>query len=348
MKVLITGSSGFVGTYVVAAALRAGHQVRAVIRPKSNETRLSWHTHPNVEFARYDLRSPRGLTEAVAGVDAVIHLAATKGGDFYDRFAGTVIGTENLLRAMKEADVKRLVVTSTFSVYDYAAIPVGSTLDENSPIEDCPRDRDAYAETKLIQEAMIREYEQETGAKVVIIRPGMIYGRESLWHALLGVQIGANRWITVGGSNTLPMIYVENCAEAIVQALTAEAAIGQTINLVDDNLPTQQSYIKGLLKHETNPPKLTPFSWGLLQVIGNLAWFVNKVPLRGRARLPGVLVPAQLQARFRPLQYSNQRAKELLGWTPHYSFDEALERSYSQADLLAVQPEPVSTSLAAS
>ena len=250
MKVLITGASGFVGKYVVAAVLRAGHQVRAVIRPKTDETRFSWHAHPQVEFARFDLRRRQGLAEIVTGVDAVIHLAATKGGDFYDRFAGTVIGTENLLLAMQEANVKHLVVTSTFSLYDYQQIPRETVLDENSPLIENPLNRDAYAQTKLIQEEMIREFEQEHDATVTILRPGMIYGREAIWHALLGGALGEKRWLKIGGKSTLPMTYVENCAEAIAQALTAEPAFGRTINIVDDELPTQQRYIEGLLERD--------------------------------------------------------------------------------------------------
>ncbi|MEL6381816.1 MAG: NAD(P)-dependent oxidoreductase [Cyanobacteria bacterium J06626_18] len=339
MKLLITGASGFVGKYVVAAALRAGHQVRAVIRPKTNETRFAWHTHPNVEFARADLRSRKGLVEILEGVDTVIHLAATKGGDFYDRFAGTVIGTENLLMAMKETAVRHLVVTSTFSLYDYQKIPRETVLDENSPLEVDALNRDAYAQTKLIQEEMVREFAKECDAKITLIRPGMIYGREALWHALLGAEIGANRWLRIGGQTTMPMTYVENCSEAIIQAVTSEKAIDQTINIVDDNLPTQKEYIDGLLKHETEPPKMIPVSWGLMQGIANLAWFVNQRLLKGQARLPGILVPAQLQARFRPLQYSNQLAKALLDWQPHYSFEEALKRSYSAEDLIQVPAE---------
>lgn len=338
MKILITGASGFVGQYVVAAALKAGHQVRAVIRPKTNETRLSWHTHPNVEFARFDLRQRRGLVEILPGVDAVIHLAATKGGDFYDRFAGTVIGTENLLLAMTEAGIKHLVVTSTFSLYDYKRISRHSVLDEYSPLIKEPLERDAYAQTKLIQEEMIREWEKENEATVTYIRPGMIYGRDAMWHALIGAGLGESRWLKIGGKGTLPMTYVENCAEAIIKALTAEESFGKTINIVDDQLPTQQSYVDGLLRYEIDPPKLVPVNWSLMQAVSNLAWFVNKGLLRGQARLPGLLVPAQLQARFRPLQYSNRLAKELLEWSPQYSFEEALERSYGSEDLLDVKP----------
>jgi len=346
MKVLITGASGFVGKYVVAAALRGGHQVRAVIRPKTDETQFAWHTHPNVEFVRVDLRQRKGLVEALDGIDAVIHLAATKGGDFYDRFAGTVIGTENLIMAMQETPVRQLVVTSTFSVYDYQAIPTGAVLDENSPVEDEPLTRDAYAQTKLIQEDMVRAFAADYDAQVTIIRPGMIYGREALWHALLGAEVSETRWLKIGGQATMPMTYVENCAEAIIQALTEATAIGQTINIVDDDLPTQQEYIDALRQREKVPPKMTPVSWPLMQGLANMAWFVNQRLLKGQARLPGILVPAQLQARFRPLQFSNRRAKERLNWTPRYSLNEALDRSYGAKELISVSSEtlPVGSS----
>lgn len=340
MKVLITGASGFVGKYIVAAALRAEHQVRAVIRPMTDETAFAWHTHPNLELVRCDLRQRNGLREALEGIDTVIHLAATKGGDFYERFAGTVIGTENLLLAMQDTmqatAMPHLVVTSTFSVYDYQKLPPQTVLDETAPLIRNPLDRDAYAQTKLIQEEMIREFARDYAAPVTIIRPGMIYGREALWHALLGAELSENNWLRIGGKATLPITYVENCVEAIVKAVTSEKAIGQTVNIVDDHLPTQNRYIDGLLAYEQSPPKLIPVNWLLMQGSANLAWFVNKRLLKGQARLPGILIPAQLQARFRPLQFSNTRARELLDWTPRYSFEDALKRSYSSEDLIHV------------
>ena len=183
-KVFITGAAGFVGQYVVAAVLRAGHEVLANIRAKTDVERISWHDHPNVTFVRQDLRQRRGLVDAVAPADAVIHLAAVKSGDFYDQFAGTVIATENLLWAMRSAGIKQLVAISTFSVYDFLNMKPKRLLDENSPIESSPQNRDEYAQTKLIQEQLYRAFaadasEVAEGAKpiqnaVTILRPGMI------------------------------------------------------------------------------------------------------------------------------------------------------------------------------
>ncbi|MGC1305599.1 MAG: NAD(P)-dependent oxidoreductase [Phormidesmis sp.] len=331
-KVLVTGASGFVGQYVVAAVLRAGHEVLANVRIKTNLAGVSWHNHPNVTLVRHDLRQRRGLVEAIAGADAVIHLAATKGGDFYDQFAGTVIATENLLWAMNAAEIRQLVAVSTFSVYDYLGMKPGQLLDESAPLEPAPENRDEYAQTKLLQEKLYRAF----AGDVTILRPGMIYGRDNLWHALIGAKVGGDRWLKIGGKATLPMAYVENCASAIAAALDAPAAIGQTINIVDDQLPSQKDYLKQLLAHTPAPPKLIPISWLAMRSVANLAWWVNQTFLEGQAKMPGILVPAKLQGRFKPLKYNNDKAKALLDWTPRYGLKEAFHRSCSDLDLVEV------------
>lgn len=340
MKLLITGASGFLGQYVVVEALRRGHQVRAVVRPSGDVTCYSWHDHPAVEFARVDLRRRDGLADAVQGVDAVIHLAAAKAGDFYTQFAGTVMATENLLDAMVERNVLRLVAISTFSVYNYISMPNGAVVTENAPIESRPLERDEYAQTKLLQEQLVRDFEKTHNAPVTIIRPGMVYGRDYLWNACLGAELTDTLWLRIGARAIMPMTYVENCAEAIILAAEKDAAIGQTINVVDDNLPTQRDFAKKLLKQMTAPAKLIPVNWTLMNSFTWVLLYYNRIFLKGRAKFPGIFVPAKLQARFKPLQYTNAHAKAVLDWTPRYSLDEAFERSNSELDLLAVSPQP--------
>jgi 2-alkyl-3-oxoalkanoate reductase len=340
MKLLITGASGFLGQYVVAEALRRGHQVRAVVRPTSNEKRLAWHNHPEVKLVRIDLRRKDGIVDAVRGVDAVIHLAAVKDGEFYSRFAGTVIATENLLEAMVAARVLRLIDISSFSVYDYSS---GRTIAEDTPLERYPLQRDEYAQVKLLQEELVREFEQDykaQGAQVTYIRPGMIYGRDNLWNTILGAKLTDNLWLKVGGHAQMPLTYVENCAFAIVSAAERDEAIGQTINIVDDNLPTQNIYARKLAKHLDNLPRTIPVSLSILYLFAWIFWTYNQLALKGQARLPGIFIPRVLDARFKPFRYSNTHAKKVLNWTPEYSLDTALERSCSNAELLEV-PVPV-------
>ena len=131
MRLYITGATGFVGSHVVAEALRRGHDVTAVVRPASRtEPEVPVEATGDLRSARVDLRSPDGLASSLADVDSVIHLAAAKSGDFHTQFAGTVVATENLLQAMHETSVTQLVAISTFSVYDYMGLKPGAVLDE--------------------------------------------------------------------------------------------------------------------------------------------------------------------------------------------------------------------------
>ncbi len=337
MKFLITGASGFVGQYVVVQALRKGHQVRAVVRPSSDLNQLPWSNHPAVELVRIDLRRKAGIADALQGVDAVIHLAAAKDGDFYTRFAGTVITTENLLEAMVEANVMRLVNISTFCVYDYLRIPSRTTLKENSAIERDPLERDEYTQTKLIQEELIQEFQQNhQNSQVTTIRPGLIYGKDNIWSTLLGGQLTDNLWLRIGGYATMPLTYIENCADAIVCAGERPQAIGQIINIVDDNLPTQRTYVKKLQQFRLPIPKTIPINYTLMRSIAWTFWKYNKIVLQGQARLPGIFNPVILDARFKHFRFSNKLAKQILNWQPEYSLDAALDRISSNDNLLQV------------
>ena len=205
--------------------------------------------------------SPRFDRLPYDDVDAVIHLAAAKSGDFATQFAGTVLSTENLLAALVGSPVRRLVAVSTFSVYDYSNLPAGSVIDEQTPIDLHPQKRDEYAQTKLIQERLYRE--EMARREVVILRPGMIYGRDNLWHALLGAELGP-LFLRIGSRATLPMTYVENCAEAIVAAVDAEGVAGLTLNIVDDPLPTQAEFVAALGKQMELPSSI-PVPWPVMK-----------------------------------------------------------------------------------
>ncbi len=342
MKLLVTGASGFLGNYVVAEALRRGHQVLAVVRPSTNEQDLAWHNHPALELIRIDLRQKNGIVNALQGVEAVIHLAAAKEGDFYTRFAGTVIATENLLDGMIEANVLRLIDISTFSVYDYLRSPSGTTITEDTPIESDPLERDEYAQTKLLQEELVREFEQNDGAQVTVVRPGLIYGKDNLWSTLLGGKLTDNLWLRIGAYATLPLTYVENCADAILCATEREQAVGQTINIVDDDLPSQRTYVQKLAKFKYSMPRTIPVNWTLMRAIAWSVWIYNKKVLKGQAKLPGLFNPVILDARFKHFRFSNARAKQILNWKPVYSLDTGLDRSCSDVQLLQV-PQPTPT-----
>jgi nucleoside-diphosphate-sugar epimerase len=326
MKLLITGANGFLGRHVMTEAVRRGHWVRALVRPSTDVTKLEWYARDRVEVARGDLRSRQGLSDVVRGVDCVLHLAAAKSGDLYAQYAGTIVATENLLAAMTDAGLHRIVLASSFAVYDYLKLHDFSLLDENSLLEESGFDRDEYAHTKLVQERLVREHAESHQWDCVILRPGVIWGKDNLFTARLGIQAG-RVWVRTGAWARLPLTYVENCAEAVVMAAESKAAQGQTFNVVDDERPTQRRFASMIRRHFDPRPVIVPVPLWVMRIVSGLAWQTNKRIFGGRAKIPGLFVPARLAARCRPLRFTNQKIKNGLGWKPRYSLREALDRS---------------------
>lgn len=339
MKLLITGAGGFLGRYVVAAAVARGHRVRAMLRPAAKSLPPGWEGHPQVEVARGDLRSPQNIDELLAGVDGVIHLAAAKAGDLYEQFGGTVLATENLLNAMVRTKVARLVAISSFSVYEYLRRRAWSRLDESSPLAVDPFTRDEYCQTKLAQERLILEQASAHYWHCLVLRPGVIYGRDNLWTARLGMQINERWWLRTGTFAPLPLSYVENCAEAVVLAAEHEGAQRvQVLNVVDTKTPSQREYLSELRAHLSPRPRIIPIPWTAMRLLARLAWLVNKVFFHGTAKVPGLLVPSRLHARCKPLRYGNAAIVTALGWRPRFSWQEGIRRSLAEHDPAILPP----------
>ena len=149
MRALVTGAAGFLGRHVVSALLGRGVEVRALVRPATRVETLGWPS--SVEVVRADLRSEKDLDRAFDGVEVLVHLAAAVSGGEDAQFAATVVGTERLLEAMARTRCTRVVLASSFAVYDWSAIE--GTLDEDSPTEPVPDlyERDGYSIAKSWQ-----------------------------------------------------------------------------------------------------------------------------------------------------------------------------------------------------
>jgi nucleoside-diphosphate-sugar epimerase len=339
MKILITGANGFLGSRVVAEFLRRGHAVRALVRPAAKVDRLGWPDE--VEVFRADLRAARNLVEAFDGVDAVVHLAAGVKGSEDAQFAASVVGTERLLEAMAKSSTKRLILASSFSVYDWSAIPIGGLLDENSPIEPSKvlYDRDGYAVAKVWQERVARRLADEHGWSLTVLRPGFIWGRGNEDLAGLGQKLGRFQ-IVFGPSTHLALSHVDNCANVFAEATENPKAVGETFNIVDDEGPTIWSYL-GEFTRGTGQRRLrVPVPYRLAIVMVRLAQWTSKLLFRGKGKLPSILVPVRFEARFKPLRFTNRKAREILGWNPPLDWP---ERSLSTYGRHAEASEPVVT-----
>lgn len=331
MRLLVTGAAGFIGGYTAAAALERGHDVRALVRSR----RIGPSGHPvladgRVDVVAGDLRSGRSLRAVLDGIDAVIHLAGVKVGDFPTQFLGTVRSTELLLDEMRSAGARRLVGVSSLAVYDFCRLRAGDVLTERSPIEDEPGTRSAYARTKLEQERLFVRF--GTDHDVAIVRPGLVYGRDHLRHALLGVDVGPYH-LRVGSRRRLPMLYVGHCAEALVLAAErlerdAPPLVGGPVNLVDSDLPTCREYERAIgLARDVGT--VVPVPWTAMRAFAGLVDVVNRSCYGGRAMLPNAASRPEVHTRFKPLGYSNHRARTVLGWTPRHPWQRAVAMSAS-------------------
>ena len=172
-RLVVTGATGFLGREVVRAAEAAGASVVPVSRSGGAPLDLA--------AADAEARLTELLTEGAPAT--VIHLAGLMSGNDAEHEAGTVAPTRAVLAAIRAAappapapadGLPDLVHASSLSVYGYAALPDGATLDETTPLETRPQARDAYARAKLAQEAMLLRAAQRRGLRARVLRPGAI------------------------------------------------------------------------------------------------------------------------------------------------------------------------------
>lgn len=321
MKVLITGANGFLGRALVTAFLARGHQVRALVRPATDAGGL-WGN--DVEIVRADLRSPPPLKSAFEGVDALVHLAADITGSDEDQFEATVVGTERLLAAMADSETSRLVLASSFTVYDWAT--ARDRLDENTPIASNLDERGRYTVAKVWQERVARQASEEHGFELTVLRPGFIWGHGNESLAGMGQSVGRLHFVVAG--TRLPLTYVENCADCFVTATENPAAIGQTFNVVDDENISAWKYMGAYLHHTSHSGVRVPVPYWLGLSLAQLIQWTAKLLLGPTPKLPSIAMPARFIARFTPLRFPNDRLRHRLGWHSLYSFEAGLSRTY--------------------
>ncbi|USX25513.1 NAD(P)-dependent oxidoreductase [Oxalobacteraceae bacterium OTU3CINTB1] len=311
--VLVTGASGFLGRRVVLALERAGHQVRAGVRRPVQAAALGWGAA--VTPVRCDVLTGDGLAAACDGVDAVIHLAADMGGDEAGQIATAVGGTERLIAALGPATT-RLVLASSFSVYDWER--VGAELDEDAALlgPDAAARQDGYARAKLAQERAARAACAARALALTVLRPATIWaaGRRDLD----GVGVGAGQAVVViGPGRAMRLTHVDNCAAAFAAALDPRAA-GHTFN-VDDGYPVTAWQHAG----RQGAALRLPLPYGLARAGAALGGALLG-PLRRGRPLPGLLVPARLRARFHGARAGHAALTRVLGWTPPLSLQACL------------------------
>lgn len=239
MKVLLTGADGFIGSHLAEELVRDGHEVRAIVLYNSFDSWGWLDTIPTevssqIEVVPGDIRDPALMMSAVAGREAVLHLAALIAIPYSysapDLYVQTnVQGTLNLLNAARAAEVGRFIHTSTSEVYGTARyVP----MDEAHPLQG----QSPYSATKIGADQLVNSYFTSFGLPTVTIRPFNTYGPRQSARAVIPTiisQIAAGKKsIQLGALDpTRDFTFVSDTARGFTAALRSDAGVGQTINL---------------------------------------------------------------------------------------------------------------------
>ena len=318
--ILITGATGFIGSKVVECLIGHGFRnLRCFVRPSSNLTRLHQviggvSGQRKIEVVTGNLLSMEDCEKAVKDVVAVYHLAAEGGKSFPSTFMNCVVTTRNLLEAsLQNKSFKRFVNVSSFAVYSNKKKPQRRLLDESCPIDEHPELRgDAYAFAKLKQDQIVIDYWTKHGIPYVIMRPGAVYGPGN--DKITG-RVGIDTFgifMHLGGSNKIPLTYVDNCAEAIVLAGLVKGIDGEVFNIVDDDLPSSRRFLSFYKRHVKSFKSVyVPHALSYL-----LCYLWEKYSALSEGQLPPVFSRNEWHAYWKKTRYSNQKLKTRLGWNP--------------------------------
>ena len=292
MKALVTGGSGFIGSHVVDRLRAAGHETRIFDLVPSPH-----HSPSEVEIVLGDLCDPSAVRRAVAGCDAVFHLAAVADVDQVTRDPAqadrvNVHGTQSLLDGVREAGTARFVYASTIWVYGDATGP--EAVDEDTPLA---LPKHFYTATKIAGEMYTASYGELFGLEHSILRFGIPYGPRARPTAVLAAFTAkalAGQPLTIAGDGTQSrrFVYVEDLADGVVASL-APTGVNRIFNLVGrENVSVR----------------------GIARTVRDVVGDVPIVHIEGRA------------GDLRGGNISGERAASELGWEPTTAFTDGVRR----------------------
>ena len=216
MKILITGASGFIGSFIVEEALKRGFETWAAIRKSSSK---EWLQDERIRFIELNLSSKAQLVEQLRGqdFDYVVHAAGvTKCLNKADFQRINTEGTKNLVDALLEVEMplKRFVFVSSLSIF--------GAIKEQQPYEairesDTPQPNTAYGRSKLAAEQYL---EKKKGLPYIILRPTGVYGPREKDYFIMAKSIQQHSDFAVGYKRQdITFVYVKDVVQAVFLAL---------------------------------------------------------------------------------------------------------------------------------
>lgn len=326
--ILVTGANGFVGSRVVAALLDRGfNNIRCLVRSDNRRDQLlalAKDGAANIELVRGNLLSHAVCTEAIRGVRVVFHLAAGTEKSFAGCVLNSVVTTRNLLEAASKSNaLKRFVNVSSMTVYSNRKMRRHDVMDESCEINPAPAaSGEAYVYAKAKQDKVVLDYQARCGIPCVIVRPGVVFGPGK---TQITGRVGIDTFgffLHLGGRNQLPFTYVDNCADAMVLAGITDSIDGEVFNIVDDDLPTSREFLS---YYKTRVRRFRSFYLPYPAFyMFCLAW--EKYSVWSEGQLPPVFNRGRCATYWKGNRYTNQKLKQMTGWSPRISMSEAMRR----------------------
>lgn len=323
MRVLVTGSTGFLGSHIVDQLLARGDSVRALARPTSD---ASYLTEQGVEIVTGDVADLASLRPAVQDIEVVYHTAAkvSDWGPWSDFQSATIEGTRNVLKAASEAGAPRFLHVSTDGVYALSAF--GARVTEESPLEKRFGWLDYYRRAKLAAEDEARRYAATGPMAVTIVRPGLLLGERDaavLPGTVAFLKSGAAMYLG-RGRNRLPYVYAGDVAAACILAATSDTTAGRVYNVASDEVVTQRDLFGTIAAAAglSAPRRALPMRLSYTVALLMEAWCV----LRGRRSRPAM---TRFGVHMLALNYVEDASKlrREAGWAPAVPMAEAVRRS---------------------
>src|SRR6266540_1282017 len=239
----ISGGAGFLGLHLARRLLAEGHTVRTLDVVPLDDVELE----RSVEELRGDVRDRERVRELVAGADVVVHAAAALPiqASRASIRSVNVGGTENVLRAARDAGARRVVFISSTAVY---GVPEKHPIEEDDPLVGVGW----YGESKIDAEALCRVAAVET----TIVRPKTFIGPERLgvFEILFDwIREGRRIYILGRGHNRYQLLAVEDLVDAIVRAATVPEAARQTFNVGAMEFGTVRTDLRALELLKVSP-----------------------------------------------------------------------------------------------
>lgn len=319
MKIGITGGAGCLGRPLTEKLIADGAYLKLLTLPNDpSKTDLG----KKVEIITGDLNSPDALDLLCMDCDVLFHLAGmvhsvpgTKAEE-EEFFRVNVEGTRNLLEAAKKNRVKRVVFYSTVGVYGKDADFHG---DELSPC----RPGSVYAESKYLAEQLVLNRVNNGGPEGVVLRFPVVYGPLDRGNvASLIKAIHSRLFFYFGDGNCLrSMISSKNAAEAAVGAAIEPKAANELFCVTDGRDYTMNEFVDCICR-------VLGTSWRPLHVPVSLADMAGRCGdvLRKWVRVPFPIDSDRVRKLSRPLTFSCEKAKRVLGYEPVETLEEGLRR----------------------